>query len=219
LSITTIQLFSVDIPYSERYWKKRYLFGGNSGLGSYGKLASFKAAVINKFVEENKIETVIEYGCGDGNQLRLAHYPSYIGFDVSLDAVLLCRTIFSEDDAKLFKLMGEYSFETADLTLSLDVIFHLLEDEVFDQYMQRLFNSSNRFVIIYSSNTDEQKMAMCEWVKHRKFTDWADNNMPEWELARFIPNKYQFIKYGEDSTSSFSDFYIYIKRESKLVCF
>jgi len=115
--------------------------------------------------------------------------------------------------------MGEYSFETADLTLSLDVIFHLLEDEVFDQYMQRLFNSSNRFVIIYSSNTDEQKMAMCEWVKHRKFTDWADNNMPEWELARFIPNKYQFIKYGEDSTSSFSDFYIYIKRESKLVCF
>jgi hypothetical protein len=54
---------------SETYWIARYKRGGDSGRGSYGKLAQFKAGVINKFVEANKINTIIEFGCGDGNQL------------------------------------------------------------------------------------------------------------------------------------------------------
>src|SRR5437899_4317923 len=63
-------------------------FGGraNSGLGSYDKLAEFKAEVLNGFVKENTIKSVIEYGCGDGNQLKFAEYPSYLGFDVSVKA-------------------------------------------------------------------------------------------------------------------------------------
>ena len=32
------------------YWVKSYAKGGASGLGSYRKLAKFKAKVINKFV-------------------------------------------------------------------------------------------------------------------------------------------------------------------------
>ena len=31
---------------SKKYWEKRYLKGGDSGDGSYGKLAEFKAKVI-----------------------------------------------------------------------------------------------------------------------------------------------------------------------------
>ena len=34
-------------PGSEKYWEKRYIAGGNSGAGSYGKLAEFKAEVLN----------------------------------------------------------------------------------------------------------------------------------------------------------------------------
>ncbi len=74
---------------------------------------------------------MIEYGCGDGNQLILADYPQYIGFDVSPDAVALCKKIFSADLTKAFHLMDEYNHQTADLTLSLDVIYHLVEDECF----------------------------------------------------------------------------------------
>ncbi len=64
-------------PGSDKYWEQRYAVGGNSGVGSYGKFANFKAEVINKFVREHKIKSVIEFGCGDGNQLKLANYPSY----------------------------------------------------------------------------------------------------------------------------------------------
>ena len=76
------------------YWQKRYLRGGNSGNGSYGKLAHFKAEVINRFVEEKSVKTVIEWGCGDGNQLKLANYPQYIGYDISSKAISICREKF-----------------------------------------------------------------------------------------------------------------------------
>ena len=38
---------------SKNYWEKRYLKGGDSGDGSYGKLAEFKAKIMNRFVKEN----------------------------------------------------------------------------------------------------------------------------------------------------------------------
>ena len=53
---------------SSRFWEKRYARGGNSGAGSYGKLAMYKKAFINKFVAAHGVETVAEFGCGDGNQ-------------------------------------------------------------------------------------------------------------------------------------------------------
>lgn len=44
--------------------------GGTSGAGSYGVLAEFKAEVINSLLLEHSILTAIEFGCGDGSQLK-----------------------------------------------------------------------------------------------------------------------------------------------------
>ena len=87
-------------PGSEQYWIERYEAGRTSGAGSYNELAEFKAEIINAFVVDHGIQTVMEFGCGDGNQLQLANYPDYTGFDVSPRAVDLCRNIFSSDDRK-----------------------------------------------------------------------------------------------------------------------
>ncbi len=56
-----------------------------------------QADVINRFVEDEKINSVIEFGCSDGNQLRLLSIPGYIGFDVSETAIALCRKLFARD--------------------------------------------------------------------------------------------------------------------------
>ena len=61
---------------SAQYWETRYRTGGDSGAGSYGRLAKFKAESINGFVRENGIHSVIEWGCGDGSQLSLAGIPT-----------------------------------------------------------------------------------------------------------------------------------------------
>ena len=55
---------------SSKYWNERYKHGGNSGDGSYGHLAEYKAEIINDFIEENQIHNIIEFGSGDGNQLK-----------------------------------------------------------------------------------------------------------------------------------------------------
>ena len=198
-----------SFPGSEDYWTKRYISGENSGAGSYHKLAEFKAQVLNEFIREKQISTIIEYGCGDGNQLRLSEYPSYLGFDVSPEAILKCESIFTDDETKTFKLMDEFSNDTAELTLSLDVVYHLIEDNVFLAHMERLFDSSTRFVIIYSSNMQKQSRLQAAHVRHRQFSKWIEENKPEWHLTKHIPNRYPYT--GNDEKGSFADFYIYAK--------
>lgn len=196
-------------PGSGEYWEQRYSSGGNSGVGSYDKFAQFKAEVLNSFVEANKVSTVIEFGCGDGNQLALAKYPFYIGFDVSKTIIDVCRNRFCNDKTKIFKLMQSYSGETADLTLSLDVIFHLIEDDVYEQYMKTLFKSSCQYVIIYSSNYEDVTGHDGVRVRHREFAKWIKDNMPQWRMVRHVPNKYPFE--GDYRTGSFADFFVYEK--------
>lgn len=53
--------------------------------------------------------------------------------------------------------------------MSIDVIYHLIEDSVFNDYMGLLFNSSTRFVILYSSNSNYLNSSSEPHVKHRNF--------------------------------------------------
>jgi hypothetical protein len=192
---------------SEAYWVERYARGGNSGVGSANELAEFKAKVLNDFVREHALQFCIEYGCGDGNQLELAVYPRYLGFDVSPEAIASCQRRFRDDASKQFKLVDAYAGERAELTLSLDVLYHLVEDEVFDAYMRRLFDSASRHVIIYSSNTDEQEPLQSPHVRHRAFQVWIEENAAGWHLDCHIPNPYP---YRDDlATGSSANFYVY----------
>ena len=80
-------------PGSAEYWENRYSAGGHSGVGSYGSFAEFKADVLNQFVSTNRVQTVVEFGCGDGNQLSLAKYPKYIGLRQQHRAFKVSATI------------------------------------------------------------------------------------------------------------------------------
>lgn len=189
---------------SEAYWVARYREGGNSGAGSYNQLAQFKAEVLNEFVASHAIREVIEFGCGDGNQLALANYPSYIGLDVSPDAIERCRRRFADDPGKSFMLTHDYMGQTAQLALSLDVIYHLIEDDVYDNYMRTLFEAAQDYVVIYSSDKEEAQAAH---VRHRPFTRWVHANAPGWRMLQHIPNRHPYL--GDNDTGSLADFYIY----------
>jgi cyclopropane fatty-acyl-phospholipid synthase-like methyltransferase len=197
--------------HSAQYWEDRYKSGGTSGSGSYGVLAIFKSEVLNDFVLKNGVSTVAEFGCGDGAQLALAKYQKYIGFDVAPTSIELCRKRFSDYDEFSFDLVGSEAFtslQPVDLALSLDVIYHLIEEDSFDLYMNKLFKSSNRFVIIYSYDFHQSYAAMHE--KGREFTSWINKNIKGWSLVEVIPNKYPYNPDDPDNTSQ-ANFYIYEK--------
>lgn len=193
------------------YWEKRYAEGGASGAGSLGRLAEFKAQVLNQFVEQYGIESVVELGCGDGSQLTLARYPSYVGVDVSQTAIERCRSLFAGDASKRFfhasqrdEYQGGY-----DLVLSLDVIFHLVEDYVYEEYVSDLQRYASRYIIIYSSNYDDDpERPWALHVRHRKFSDIFDGLADHWRLMKKIDNPYPFDQEDQENTT-FADFYIY----------
>lgn len=200
---------------SEHYWEARYKSQGNSGSGSYQHLAEFKAEFLNEFIRQNKINTILEFGCGDGNQLTLAKYPQYIGLDVSPTAVMICADLFKTDQTKSFYLYNSLAFVdkaglfNADLTISLDVLFHLVEQAIFENYIQHVFESSNRYVIIYASDYNQVDEPIYRHENRRNFTSYVDKNIKDWKLKEIIKNKYPVDKYKE--RGSLSDFYIYEK--------
>jgi SAM-dependent methyltransferase len=198
-----------EFPGSREYWERRYSHGGNSGAGSYDKFMTFKAQVINDFVANNGVNSVIEFGCGDGNQLEVAEYPRYLGLDVSETAIRNCRERFADDVSKSFELLDDYVGDTADLCISLDVLYHLIEDDIYDAHMRALFGNATRFVIIYSCDLDEVDFSVASHVKPRKFTRWIEANAPEWSLLKHVPNPYPYD--GDEKSGSWSDFYIYKK--------
>jgi SAM-dependent methyltransferase len=171
----------LTFPGSAEYWERRYRKGGDSGWGSAGALADYKAQFVNDYVESHRINSVIEFGCGDGRQLSLARYPQYVGVDVSRTVVDLCARRFVQDQTKSF-VVAPYAGPQAELSLSLDVIYHLVEDDTFSRYMAQLFSSATRAVIIYSSNSD---VLADIHVRHRAFTTWIDQHIQGWQGVRF----------------------------------
>lgn len=170
------------------YWRKRYRYGGDSCAGSGGQSARYKADALNRFVAERRIGSIIEFGCGDGRQLELARYPQYLGVDISPEAVALCRGKFRADASKAFMLLDEFQARRAELTLSLDVIFHLVEDEVYRDYLERLFASTTRYVAIYSTVTESSRKTLPH-VRHRCVAE---------DIARWFPG---FARLHDDEAS------------------
>jgi len=193
---------------SARFWEQRYAAGGTSGPGSYGDLARAKAQFLNSFVRDRDVKSIIEFGCGDGHQLSLADYPSYIGLDVSRSAIKLCKTKFSTDESKSFYLYDGDCFVdhrqllTADMAISLDVIFHLVEDRAYEQYMAHLFDAAERFTVIYATNAEIWDDA--PHVRHRRFADWVGQHRDGWELTH--------TEAGSATGDRRADFYVYERR-------
>jgi hypothetical protein len=190
-------------PLSDRFWKDRYKKkgGGTSGPGSYGRLAEFKARVLND-----------DFGCGDGNQIRQLNVEHYLGVDVSPEVIDKCRKIYCNDANKSFVTLDAMQNTKAEMALSLDVIFHLVEDIIYDKYMRNLFDSSERFVLIYSSNFESIKInpfTPVSHVRHRKFVEWVERSRPNWKLVRHIENPYFLTRGMTGQNHSRSEFYLY----------
>lgn len=195
----------------QKYWEYRYKTGGNSGAGSYGDCANFKAAIISSYIKSNNVKSVIDLGVGDGNVLTLLddQYQDYYGLDIS--KVIIKNVEKKFPHRKFYHYNGslkEYQklkIPPADLVLSLDVIFHLTDDQVFDSYMNILWQSSRKAMIVYSSNNEMPSKA--NHVKHRKWTDWLENRFKGLYSSQLITHPYK--------DKSFSDVYIIEKLKGK----
>lgn len=198
-----------DFHGSAQYWEERYHRNGTSGMGSYGALARLKSGYINSFIRENQIRSVIDFGAGDGNQLRFFEVPRYVGLDIAPTTINRLRTEFQRDSSKEFHLHDPLQERaappwTGELGLSLDVLYHLVEDNVFHAYLRDLFAASQKYVIIYSSDHDQDPCGLPH-VRDRHFTPIVEARFPEWNLEE--------VRHNPLGLLSRSDFFVYRRKD------
>lgn len=169
---------------SADYWERRYLKGETSGEGSYNKSAKVKAEYINAVVKRHNIESVNDFGHGDGNQLfYIKGFDSYTGYDVSSAARKKCMERFTDRDKYTF-IDSPSDFEVADLAISLDVIYHLVEDDVYHDYLKTLFSIGD-IILIYSTNKEVR--GTNRHVRHRNITSYINDHFPDFKLEDTTP--------------------------------
>ena len=127
---------------------------------------------------------------------------------MSRSAVRLCKGRFADDPTKSFFLYDGDCFAdraglfTAELAISLDVIYHLVEDQVFETYMAQLLAAGRRYVVVYSTNSVVGKTA--PHVRHRRFSSWVEDNCPQWRLIQ--------VTDGPNAGPGRADFFVYERR-------
>lgn len=164
-----------------RYWDRRYREGRTSGAGSEGDEGAYKADYISDLIHNHDIESVVDWGCGDGQVLERMRLEGaeYLGVDVSLTIVNRMREKFPEYEfITPVPGMNDLKWE---LGLSMDVLFHLPDDVDYFEYLDQLFGHSTRFVVIYSTNYAGGRTA--RHVFRREFTPDIAGRFPDWELT------------------------------------
>lgn len=183
---------------SQQYWETRYATGGFSGAGSRGDAAIFKASVVNELLNVFGVESILDMGCGDGYLTRLIQSDDYIGADVSASAIASCRAQFP--NKRFIKIDGS-ALPRVDAVLSLDVVFHLTEDAIFERYMYDVFSSAQKLVVFYSTDHDDN-IGSAPHVRHRHFTQWVQQHISGWRLHHKIESPI-------DDRISAADFFVF----------
>jgi 2-polyprenyl-3-methyl-5-hydroxy-6-metoxy-1,4-benzoquinol methylase len=177
------------------YWDKNYKAGGTSGSGSYGILADFKAEVVNNLITKNQIQTVIEFGCGDGNQLSLMQYAKYLGLDVASSSIRLCTEKFKDDETKSFMLYTPSAFTNrgfmqADMVICLDVLYHITDDADFMATLSDLFKASTNLVVLYTKLTTGNELQVIPTIKDRDIFGCL-SKYSDFYVEAIIPQQYK----------------------------
>ncbi len=162
----------------QKYWTERYYNQGNSGWGSWDSNAvKFKADYVNEVIKKYNINTVCDLGCGDGNMIKyFSGYKQYYGYDIAPVAVSMCKSQYEKDINKIFYYkMEEILDKKYDLSLSLDIIYHLVEDDMYQKYMHDLFSIAD-IVCIFSTNHGTPVSLDLLHIKDRIFTKDINEN-------------------------------------------
>lgn len=148
------------------YWRTRYDRGASSGGGSRGAEATMKASLIDRVIDEVRPTSVLDFGCGDGyvSGLVTRSVPIWVAYDPNVEG-------------KDRRPSGIF-----DLVLSLDVLFHLPNEDEYRAYLHALFGYAKRSVFVWSTNHDNAK-------GHHHVLDraWLADAPKAWSVTWAIP--------------------------------
>lgn len=119
----------------EAYWDNLYRTYG-SGLGSRGEYRNWKWQIIDRFSPDMK--SVIDVGCGDITFWNGHKFPAkYTGIDFS--SVIISRNRKLCPDQTFIEADAQDRLQiSADTVLCLDLVFHIMREEVLIKIIENL---------------------------------------------------------------------------------
>lgn len=153
----------------EEYWETRYAKGDSSGEGSVGPNRAWKWAIIEKYV--SSLDDVVDIGCGDLRFWEGRDCHKYFGLDLS--ATVIQRNRESRPKWRFEVGHAEYRIPNlrARIVLCLDMLFHIMDDEVFVNVLENLCRYSKEWIFTYT------------W-RRNPFLFWAIKNAHNVGLSR-----------------------------------
>jgi len=167
------------------YWENRYVNGGDSGWGSHNQtIVNFKKDYINNIIQRFSIKTIVDLGCGDGNQLGyLNGYEKYYGYDISHNVLTKCKIMYLNQNNKEFvNNVEELLVRKYDLALSLDVIYHLVEDDMYYEHIKNLFLLSDLICIFSTDDDVKDNETPLPHLRNRKISKYVEENFSNFKL-------------------------------------
>jgi hypothetical protein len=146
---------------AKQYWESRYALGGNSGYGSYGEQLIKKL----RWLDDLTVESIAEIGCGDFNfgkhLLELYPQATYTGYDISKTIIEKNKQAYPQ-----YMFTSDPNVPEVDLLLCVDVLFHVLDDNQYENLLNDLKTRWRKYLAITAYENEHDTS---EHVKTRKF--------------------------------------------------
>lgn len=131
------------------YWEEHYKKGGTSGAGSIGEYRRWKWEIIDKYAKS--VDDVIDVGCGDLSFWEGRDFPNhYTGIDIS--QTIVERNRKSRPNLTLLCSSAEdyVNIGTATIVFCLDVLFHIMDDSIYEKILSNLTRYSSHWIFIFT---------------------------------------------------------------------
>ena len=151
---------------NESFWNERYSTNTQlgSGPGSRGQIALAKKRIVNKIIEDQKITSVLDYGCGDLHCVDVDKIGKYVGVDIS---TVVLESNRKKHPNKEFVLPKDLNPNIKhDLVICQDVLIHQDTKSKFDEIFNLCYNLSEK----------------CFLFSVLKNKSYAVNNVFHWDL-------------------------------------
>lgn len=162
------------MKYQEKnYWNKRYSSGRTSGGGSEGQEGLWKVEKVIKTARKYKAHSILDFGCGDGQiayqLLSKLTRVEYLGLDISQYIIEknlerakgLKKVNFLHQD-----LSSSFEVEKHDMSICLDVLFHLSSQNKHNKVIANFFDSFKKVGILSCWNDSILKKYNGSFAEH-----------------------------------------------------
>jgi len=140
-------------------WDNHYKSGGKSGDPlDYAKARDWKHNIIAKYCDI-KSNSIIDIGCGDLQFWQGRKPAKYIGVDIS-QTIIDSHKLKYPDRTFICASSDKTLDISADMVMCFDMLWHIIDDEVYMKTLENIKKYSKRYIVIYTWNSNPFNIGM-----------------------------------------------------------